>query len=250
MDKPDSTPAHPAFSPEQSGFMTNACLTAGFMVSGMVSGLSKAYAAGGKDIGMAQVSAAEALVELAIRSEHLLRAIYADREPPGIYDYEVSEEVGEWFAGYLVEHGNCPPQKEAHAKLNEMMEAFFRQGQTQTDSDEPASRAPDVSAQTVIYCFTGDREASAFRLGDLAATTGLPLEDFLSACEDRVETIDEAIRSAPPLLRSSCEQNHGDHATALHNLKLVIPGGLTIDDLLTRMDETNGSQRSFHMRVR
>lgn len=240
------------FSPEQSGFMTNACLTSGFMVSGMVSGLSKAYVAAGGgdiDIGMAQVSAAESLVELAIRSENLLRTVYAEAEPPGIYDYEVSEELGEWFAGYLVEHRRCPSNDVANAKLDEMMKSFFSQGDSAPDPD-PAPRADGLTEQTVLLCFSGPKEASAFRLGDLAAAAGHPLDVFLQACEDRVETIDDAARSADPIQRSSVAGGEGDELTALHNLKLSFPDGIVIDDLLTRIDEANGSKRSFHTRCR
>lgn len=46
---------------------------------------------------------------------------------PGVYDYEVSEPFGAWFAEYLFEHGDTPSKFNAVEKLTELAIEFFTQ---------------------------------------------------------------------------------------------------------------------------
>lgn len=48
-------------------------------------------------------------------------------DAPGVYDYEVSCEFGDWFGRYVLEHaGEAPAFSEAIDKLEELASVFFR----------------------------------------------------------------------------------------------------------------------------
>ena len=47
---------------------------------------------------------------------------------PGVYDYEVSNPFGKWFAQSVVDKGYIPLQGECWAKLQELALKFFSQG--------------------------------------------------------------------------------------------------------------------------
>lgn len=60
------------------------------------------------------------LLLLAAESENRLKFLGVT-DYPGVYDYEVSEPFGKWFAE------NDPTHNDATAKLHEMIAAFFAQ---------------------------------------------------------------------------------------------------------------------------
>lgn len=51
-----------------------------------------------------------------------------DYNAPGVYDYEVSCEFGDWFGKYILEHsGVAPTWTEAHEQLQHLVSEFFEQ---------------------------------------------------------------------------------------------------------------------------
>ena len=46
-------------------------------------------------------------------------------EFPGVYDYEVSSEFGEWFGGYIVGHDQLPSSETCRIKLLNLAREFF-----------------------------------------------------------------------------------------------------------------------------
>lgn len=65
-------------------------------------------------------------------------------EFPGIFDYEVSEPFGTWFAEHLFEYGTAPDQEMARTKLAAMCAEFFAQ-----DGHHP----PNVLTATLLELF-------------------------------------------------------------------------------------------------
>ena len=55
-------------------------------------------------------------------------------EAPGVYDYEVSCEFGDWFGKYILEHGGeAPLYCTCYRVLNELAEEFWRQAEEFTN---------------------------------------------------------------------------------------------------------------------
>lgn len=53
-----------------------------------------------------------------------------DYNAPGVYDYEVSCEFGEWFGRYiLANNGDAPTPSKAICKLEELADQFFKQAE-------------------------------------------------------------------------------------------------------------------------
>ena len=56
---------------------------------------------------------------------------------PGVYDYEVSCEFGDWFGKYILENGGeAPSNKEAMDKLQTLALDFFKQAEEFTNRKE------------------------------------------------------------------------------------------------------------------
>lgn len=66
------------------------------------------------------------LADFALASEESLLKL-APEDFPGVYEYEVSDEFGRWFA-LAVMAGDEPSNEAALAKLYEMQAEFFAQG--------------------------------------------------------------------------------------------------------------------------
>lgn len=49
-------------------------------------------------------------------------------EFPGVFEYEVVNEFGDWFTSYVWENGQTPTELGAKAKIATLVEQFFRQG--------------------------------------------------------------------------------------------------------------------------
>lgn len=47
---------------------------------------------------------------------------------PGVFEYEVVNEFGDWFADYVLKHGHAPIAVEAKAHIATLVEQFFKQG--------------------------------------------------------------------------------------------------------------------------
>ena len=69
---------------------------------------------------------------------------------PGVFDYEVSTCFGHWFADYVMEHGDEPPQKEAHAYLIKEIGTFFSQGQSAAEGEAIGKALQDAYASVFI----------------------------------------------------------------------------------------------------
>ena len=68
----------------------------------------------------------EALAEIALRINHIV-ACLAPQDFPGVFDYEVSETVGDWWAKYITTNGRAPSQEEVSAQLIDHIALFFAQ---------------------------------------------------------------------------------------------------------------------------
>lgn len=74
----------------------------------------------------------EELGQYAERCNELFHTKFAanDYNAPGVYDYEVSCEFGEWFGRYiLANNGDAPTSSEAISKLEELADQFFKQAE-------------------------------------------------------------------------------------------------------------------------
>lgn len=74
------------------------------------------------------------MADLAILDAQLCNALYHVCEAgfPGVYLYEVTEELGEAIALHLLSTGQFPTDAEWQCALGELALAFFRQGDPQT----------------------------------------------------------------------------------------------------------------------
>lgn len=70
------------------------------------------------------------MAELAIVDAALCDALYqaVDSSFPGVYNYKVTEALGQMVAGHLVSTGNFPTEAEWQHTLAELALAFFEQG--------------------------------------------------------------------------------------------------------------------------
>jgi hypothetical protein len=105
--------------------------TAAFMVMGLPTqnGLTKLLQHWGKGC----IELVDELTQFAPISQRLLEA----KDPqdfPGVYDYEVSEEFGAWFAKFILANkdAKAPSLDEGTAKLKELIDGFFKQGQAKS----------------------------------------------------------------------------------------------------------------------
>lgn len=71
------------------------------------------------------------MTQYALYSEELLAA-RKDQDFPGVYDYEVSESFGAWFAAYVRVHPRhaAPPVDQARRVLEGMVGKFFKQAES------------------------------------------------------------------------------------------------------------------------
>lgn len=104
----------------------NACITAMYMWEGLLAAAERNPEKNIYDLwGCGALELAMALAEYAIYSEARLLQINHENYP-GVYDYEVSEPFGAWWAAYIIDNdGNEPDSQLAQDKLNEMIEEFF-----------------------------------------------------------------------------------------------------------------------------
>lgn len=68
----------------------------------------------------------EALAEIALRINHVI-ACLDPQDFPGVFDYEVSENIGDWWAKYITTNGRAPNNEEVNAQIIERMALFFAQ---------------------------------------------------------------------------------------------------------------------------
>lgn len=68
----------------------------------------------------------EALAEIALRINHVI-ACLEPQDFPGVFDYEVSETIGDWWAKYITSNGRAASNDEVNAKIIEHMALFFAQ---------------------------------------------------------------------------------------------------------------------------
>lgn len=68
--------------------------------------------------------------EIAEESERLLTT-HDPQSFSGVYDYEVSCELGEWILNYMTRNNRLPPDEEWKHTLIVLFEKFFKQGEKQ-----------------------------------------------------------------------------------------------------------------------
>lgn len=75
----------------------------------------------------------ETVSELAAYAEFSERLVLALPEQdygwPGVYDYEVSSEFGDWWFTHVLENGEPPTTAEGQAEFKRRFDEFFAQGQ-------------------------------------------------------------------------------------------------------------------------
>ena len=89
-----------------------------------------------------------------------------------------------------------------------------------------------TSGNVIVLCVTGAREASAFRLRDLAAAVGLTTEQFKSDIHENEDLFARAVCHADPLQRIEAPRG-GDEEGCLHNLRLIYPDAVESSALLS-----------------
>ena len=62
-----------------------------------------------------------------LQTAHDVRDVH-DLEFPGVYDYEVSYDIGSEILGYVLSHGALPPMDVWKQWLTDKSAAFFKQG--------------------------------------------------------------------------------------------------------------------------
>ena len=77
--------------------------------------------------GMGAIELHQELCNYALLSEEI-HDLMPNKDFPGVYDYEVSEPFGEWFAEQLIRTGNAPEYAAAKRELVEHVVEFFAQG--------------------------------------------------------------------------------------------------------------------------
>lgn len=137
--------------------LSNACTTATFMAFGMFEADAKrrTYGADGHsnfdiyivwDNGAVELHSR--LAQYAIASEKLVDLLTSkcNFDFPGVYDYEVSEPFGTWFAEHVFEHSDTPTTEVGLSKLIEMVIDFF----SQTSSKAEVVEATKVELSEII----------------------------------------------------------------------------------------------------
>lgn len=114
-------------------FTSNISTTASFMTCGMLevnhrtdtplgSGLYERWAKGAVELHIELVSYAEVSESVV---EFLTDTLECDF--PRVYDYEVSEPFGNWFANHIFAFGDAPERDAALDTLYKLIAAFFAQ---------------------------------------------------------------------------------------------------------------------------
>jgi hypothetical protein len=94
------------------------------MVDGLITGkpkLLEVYDKGCLELYQEIVPYALQAEELCLEGERL------GLDFPGVYDYEVCCEFGEWYGNYILNSGGSPDSTEAVEKLQELDSAFWKQ---------------------------------------------------------------------------------------------------------------------------
>lgn len=69
-----------------------------------------------------------ALCEYSPYFEAKLRDVNDDADWPGVYEYEVVNLFGQWFADYVYEHGHVPTTVDATNQIDKLHDEFFSLG--------------------------------------------------------------------------------------------------------------------------
>lgn len=131
--------------------LSNVCTTATFMAFGMfeVDAKRRTYGADGRsnfDIYIVWDSGAvelhSQLAQYAIASEKLVDLLTTqfNFDFPGVYDYEVSEPFGTWFAEHVFEHADTPSTKDGLDCLIKLVISFFSQTSSKDDIVESTKK--------------------------------------------------------------------------------------------------------------
>lgn len=76
---------------------------------------------------------------------------------PGVYEYEVCEPFGKWFADHLVEKGDAPSLEESEKTLLGMVREFFEIGLLDVEKDDLAPRLNAILERAMRSYSGGDR---------------------------------------------------------------------------------------------
>jgi len=129
--------------------MQNQLLTAAFFMEGLRD-VKPGYMALLERWNQGAIELVNALVGYVPFTNHLSETVGKTQESwPGVFDYEVSSCFGNWFGEYIMEHGDQPPQKEAHEYLVKEIQAFFSQCCT-TDEAEAVKQIIQQSYEGAI----------------------------------------------------------------------------------------------------
>lgn len=74
-----------------------------------------------------------------------------------VYEYEVCEPFGKWFADQLVERGHTPPLEESEKTLLRMIREFFEDGLSESEKNDLAPRLEAILERAMRSYSGGDR---------------------------------------------------------------------------------------------
>ena len=89
--------------------------------------------------GMGAIELHQDLCNYALLNEEILD-LMPNKDFPGVYDYEVSEPFGTWFASTLIGSGSVPDFADAKRNLVERAVEFFAQGSSDVTVEEIMGR--------------------------------------------------------------------------------------------------------------
>lgn len=120
--------------PETNYQTTEACIHAAFFMDGF---LKKASGFNLPDFGFIEMFSD--MTQHVVYLQALLSAVIKynpDIDYPGVLDYEVSNQFGEWYAWYVLEFSDTPPSNDAEEQLSILLLTFFGQGASNAEYDE------------------------------------------------------------------------------------------------------------------
>lgn len=109
---------------------------------------------------------------------------------PGVFDYEVSYEFGQWYGKTILEEGGAPSRIEAEAKLRELTVAFFTQGPAPSPKDTYDVRVSRTTTKTLVFeVEAGSEDEAGSKALDMAGD-----RDFNDGSESSPEYTVEDVR--------------------------------------------------------
>ena len=107
----------------------NVATTAAFIAMGYASIERRFMRDVYEDVGCGQIELVCGFADLAEEIQTILEAEYADHDYPGVFDYEVSEEIGIWYACEVERTHALPDPGDVRRETRRRIAEFFAQGE-------------------------------------------------------------------------------------------------------------------------